>query len=83
VTSDVDVVLKAYAVLEAVLVSESVEAAIATVRADLEVLAPEVLVRVATALAVESGRKLQTPVSAAKLHDRLQHSRVETIWAAS
>ncbi len=79
----VDVVLRAYDVLEAVMVAETLQAAADAVRADLQVLPPDVLLRVATAVTVEAGRRLQTPESAAALRRRLEHARVETMWAAS
>lgn len=78
----VDVMLAAYDVIDAVLGAGTMQEAADAARADLEVLPPDVLLRVATALAVESARRLQTPESAAALHRRLRHARVETMWAA-
>lgn len=81
--SPVDVVLRAYAVLEAVLDADDADAAIAAVRADLEVLAPDLLVRVATAVAVEAARGLLRPTDAEAMRRRLERKRVETMWAGS
>ncbi len=82
-TRHVDVLLKAYDLLQAALDAESVEAAIETVRGDLQVLSPDMLLLVATALAVEPTRRLVPRDNRAQLRRRLEQARAEAIWAWS
>lgn len=81
--SSLEVHLKAYDVFEAVLVAGTVEAAIAPVRTELEVLPREELIRVAMALAVEGVLKLPSPPDRVRLLKRVQFARLQTMWAGS
>lgn len=79
----VEAMLKAFDVLDVVLDAEDLQAAADAARAELEVLPPEVLLRVAVAIAVESARNLQTVAGSAKLRRRVERARVEVMWAGS
>lgn len=81
--TSIEVHLKAYDLLEAALQAGSVEAAIEPLRLDLEVLEREDLVRVATALAVETGLRLASPAERPRLLRRVQQARVAAMWAGS
>lgn len=78
-----DVVLRALELVAGALSAESDDAAIAAARADLEVLAPEDLLRVAAALAVLTPRQWVPASHRAKLVQRLEHVRLEITWEAS
>ena len=78
-----EVHLKAYDVLEAALQAGTVEDAIEPMRAELEVLSRDELVRVAMALTVEAALKLQRPADRARLARLLQQSRLEAMLAGS
>jgi hypothetical protein len=78
-----EVVLRALEVLAAAMEAESEEAAIAAVRADVEVLDRETLERVAVALAVMVPRQLVSPSHQVKLAQRAEHLRLELTWAGS
>lgn len=77
------VLLPAYAALEAALTAESYADAVEAVQADLEVLAPEVLRRVAAALAVESTRRLLPLAARDRALRELRRLRLEEMWAGS
>lgn len=68
--------------LEAAMVAESHEAAIAEVRGDLEVLPPDQLLLVATALAVEPVRRLMAPRSCGCVSG-CNRARLRVMWKAS
>lgn len=78
-----EILLRTFDALEAAMVAESLEAAIAEVRGDLEVLPPEQLLLVATALAVEPARRLMAPVEVVRLRERVQRARLQVMWQAS
>lgn len=67
--------------LESAAMAGDVLTAVEAMRPDIEVMEREDLVRLAMALAVESGIKL-TPlgVERVRLLDRIQHSRLEAQW---
>lgn len=78
-----DVVIRALELVAGALSAESDDAAIAAARADLEVLAPEDLLRVAAALAVLTPRQWVPVSQRAGLVQRLEHVRLEIAWEAS
>jgi hypothetical protein len=78
-----EVVLRALDLVVLALASGSEDAAIEVVRADLEVLDRDSLVRVATALAVETPLRWVAPAYRVALMQRLQRERLELIWAGS
>jgi hypothetical protein len=75
--------LVAYDLLEAALDAGTVEAAVEPLRAELEVLPREELVRVAMALAVEGALQLPGKAGRARLAQRIQHARLNAMWAGS
>lgn len=78
-----DAVLKAYDVLDSALAAGTVEEAVGPVRADLEVLDRDDLLRVATALAVESTVRLTPRTDRPLLRERIGRARIATMWAGS
>jgi hypothetical protein len=81
--STLDLHLKAYDLMETALDASSVCDAIANVRADLEVLDRDTLLRVALAVTVESTWRLTPVVDRPRLRDRLQRARVRVLWEGS
>ena len=81
--SSADVHLKVYDVLEAAMFGLNVQASIEAVRAELETLARDELLVVATALSVETTARLVPRSAKAELWTRLEKARLAVMWEAS
>lgn len=81
--SSAAVTLLAYDVLRSALEAGGTASAIEAARSKLDGLTRDEVARVATAVAVESMRRLTPAGDRAQLVSRLERARVEAMWAAS
>ena len=79
--SKLDVMARAYELLDVSLAAEDTNAAAAAVLADLEVLPREELVRIALAVVVEVTHSLPQGVDRVRLKDRVAVRRAALPWA--